>query len=235
MLAGRIGPTLGRIKTMAALEEAGAEADLVIEAVFEDLSVKQEVFAKLNEICPERTILASDTLSLMPSMLAQVTDCPDRVLVTHYFYPPPLMPLVEIVKSESISDEVVESVYEVMKAIGKRPIIGQKEALGFIVNGLQIALDRVAISVVQRAIATAQDVDMATWNNFGRRLAVAGPLQLYEFQDGWDAGLQVYDYITPDIDSSSDPPQVLLGLVRRGDLGPKTGKGFYEWDSASAA
>jgi 3-hydroxybutyryl-CoA dehydrogenase len=92
-----------------------------------------------------------------------------------------------------------------------------------------MALDREALSLVERGIATAQDVDTAVWNSFGRRLAIVGPLQLFEYQDGWDVALQIYNYIAPDIESSMDPPQVMLDLVERGDLGPKTGKGFYEW------
>lgn len=234
MEGAEVEPALDRIQTTTVLEEAASEADLVLEAVFEDLSLKQEVFAKLDAVCPERTILASNSSSLMPSMLAEATRRPDRVLVAHYFYPPPLMPLVEIVRSESTSDKVVDTVYEVMKAIGKRPIIVQKEALGFIVNRLQMALDREALSLVQRGIATAQDVDIATWNSFGRRLAVVGPLQLFEFQDGWDVAVQIFNYICPDIEHSPSPPQVMLDLAERGDLGPKTGKGFYEWDSGSA-
>jgi 3-hydroxybutyryl-CoA dehydrogenase len=233
MESSHIDPTLKRIQTTTDLEEAGSEADLVIEAVFEDLSLKQDVFRKLDAVCPERTILASNTSSLMPSVLAEGTGRPDRVLVTHYFYPPPLMPLVEIVRSESTAEEVVATVYELMKAVGKRPIIVQKEALGFIVNRLQTALAREALSLVDRGIATAQDVDIATWNSFGRRLAVVGPLQLWEFQDGWEQGLQIYKYITPDLEHSPDPPQVIADLAERGDLGPKTGKGLYEWDAKS--
>jgi 3-hydroxybutyryl-CoA dehydrogenase len=226
----QVDSTLARIETAQDLEETGAEADLVIEAVFEDLSLKQEVFTELDRVCPERTILASNTSSLMPSMLASATSRPDRVLVTHYFYPPPLIPLVEVVRSEFTSDEVVNTACDLLKAIGKKPIIVRKEALGFIVNRLQMALDREALSLVERGIATAQDVDMAVWNSFGRRLAVVGPLQLFEFQDGWEVALQIYNYITPDIESSKDPPQVMLDLVEREDLGPKTGKGFYQWN-----
>ena len=169
----------------------------------------------------------------MPSILAEATSRPDRVLVTHYFYPPPLMPLVEIVRSGSTSDDVVDTVYGLMKAVGKKPIMVQKEALGFIVNRLQMALDREALSLVERGIATAQDVDMAVRNSFGRRLAVVGPLELFEFQDGWDVALQIFNYIVPNIESSPDPPQVMLDLVSRGHLGPKTGRGFYDWDSGS--
>jgi 3-hydroxybutyryl-CoA dehydrogenase len=226
---GQVDSTLCRVATADSLEEMGEGTDLVIEAVFEDLSLKQELFKQLDIICPERTILASNTSSLLPSMLASATGRPERVLVTHYFFPPPLMPLVEVVRSEFTSEEVVGTICDLLKAVGKKPIVVRKEALGFIVNRLQMALDREALSLVERGIATAQDVDMAVWNSFGRRLAVVGPLQLFEYQDGWDVALQIYDYIAHDIESSTDPPQVMLDLVEKGDLGPKTGKGFYEW------
>jgi 3-hydroxybutyryl-CoA dehydrogenase len=140
------------------------------------------------------------------------------------------MPLVEVVGSEFTSEEVVGTICDLLRGIGKKPIVVRKEALGFIVNRLQMALDREALSLVERGIATAQDVDMAVWNSFGRRLAVVGPLQLFEYQDGWDVALQIYKHITPDIESSIDPHQVVLDLVERGDLGPKTGRGFYEWN-----
>jgi 3-hydroxybutyryl-CoA dehydrogenase len=229
----QVGPTLERIETVANLEEAGAEADLVIEAVFENLEVKQEIFRRLDGACPERTILASNTSSLMPSMLASVTKRPDRVLVAHYFYPPFLMPLVEIVPSESTSDRVVTTVYELLRGMGKKPIVAQKEALGFIVNRLQVALFREAMNIVERGIATVQDVDTAVTSSFGRRLAVVGPLKLLEHQDGWEQALAIDQYITPDLSNRAGPSPLVLEMIDRGELGSRTGQGFYEWPADS--
>jgi len=224
---------MDRIHTTTAFNETVADADLVIEAVFEDLKAKQSIFRQLSDNCPKRTILASNTSSLMPSTLASVTDCPDRVLVAHYFYPPHLLPLVEIVRSEFTSDATVEAVYNLVKTTGKKPVIAQKEAPGFIANRLQVALFREAFHIVEQGIASAQDVDTAVKNSFGRRLAIAGPFETLEIQDGWDVVLQILQYMLHDLNSTTEPSPLLKEKVERCELGAKTGKGFYEWTSES--
>jgi 3-hydroxybutyryl-CoA dehydrogenase len=230
IIAGNeVRPTLARIGTTTALEEAGAGADLVVESIIENLEVKQQLFSELDGICPQRTILASNTSSLLPTDLGTATRRPDRVLIAHYFNPPYLMPLVEIVRGKSTSDESVDTVFNLMKAMGKSPIICQKEALGFIANRLQLVLWREAFNIVQRGIASPQDVDLAVKNSFGRRLGTVGPFELYEYIDGYDLTLQCEKYILPDMDTSNEPYPLLLEKVKKGELGAKTGKGFYEW------
>jgi 3-hydroxybutyryl-CoA dehydrogenase len=224
-----VRPTLDRIETTTTLEEAGAGADLVVESIIEDLEVKQQLFKDLDRICPPHTLLASNTSSLLPSDLGAATRRPDRVLIAHYFNPPYLMPLVEIVRGKSTSDETIDTVYNLMKAMGKSPIICQKEALGFIANRLQLVLWREAFNIVQRGIASPQDVDLAVKNSFGRRLGTVGPFELYEYIDGYDLTLQCEKYILPDMDTSNEPYPLLLEKVKKGELGAKTGKGFYEW------
>ena len=224
-----VNPTLERIKTTVAIQEAGSGADFVVESIIEDLEVKQQLFEKLDDICPERTILASNTSSLLPSSLAAATRRPDRVLVAHYFNPPYLMPLVEIVRAKTTSDQTVNTVYDLMKDMGKSPIVCQKEALGFIANRLQLVLWREAFNIVQRGIASPQDVDLAVKNSFGRRLGIVGPFELYEYIDGYDLTLQCEKYILPDMESTNEPYPILLEKVKKGELGAKTGKGFYEW------
>ena len=224
-----VRPALDRIETTTALEEAGAGADLVVESIIEDLEVKQQLFNDLDRICPPHTILASNTSSLLPSDLGAATRRPDRVLIAHYFNPPYLMPLVEIVRGKSTSDHTVTIVYDLMKTMGKSPIICQKEALGFIANRLQLVLWREAFNIVQRGIASPQDVDLAVKNSFGRRLGIVGPFELYEYIDGYDLTLQCEKYILPDMDTANEPYPILLEKVKKGELGAKTGKGFYEW------
>lgn len=224
-----VQPALDRIRTTVVREEALNDADVVIESIIEDLEIKQQLFKAMDRLCPDRTILASNTSSLLPSDLAFTTRRPDRVLVTHYFNPPYLMPLVEIVRGKSTSDQTTETVFELMKTVGKKPIICQKEALGFIANRLQLVLWREAFNIVQRGIATPQDVDTAVKNSFGRRLGVAGPFEIYEHNDGYDLTLQCEKYILPDMDTSNEPYRLLLEKVEKGELGAKTGKGFYEW------
>ena len=229
MMGHAIAQELDRIKTTTSIEEAGAGADLVVESIIEDLEVKQQLFNDLDRICPPHTILASNTSSLLPSDLGAATRRPDRVLIAHYFNPPYLMPLVEIVRGKSTSDDSIDTVYKLMKAMGKSPIICQKEALGFIANRLQLVLWREAFNIVQRGIASPQDVDLAVKNSFGRRLGTVGPFELYEYIDGYDLTLQCEKYILPDMDTSNEPYPLLLEKIKKGELGAKTGKGFYDW------
>jgi 3-hydroxybutyryl-CoA dehydrogenase len=224
-----MAPTLDRLHTTTDLTEAGSNTDLIVEAVVEELEIKNELFSKLDVISPERTIFASNTSSILPSVLAAATRRPDRFLVAHYFNPPYLMPLVEIVRGNKTSDETTNMVYRLMKAMGKSPIICQKEVPGFIANRLQLVLWREAFNIVQRGIASPQDVDLAVKNSFGRRLGMVGPFELYEYIDGYDLTLQCEKYMLPDMNTSNESYPLLLEKIEKGELGAKTGKGFYEW------
>lgn len=220
---------MDRIFATTDLENAGSDTDLIVESIVEDLEVKHRLFKTLDGICPDTTIFASNTSSLLPSTMASVTHRPDRFLVAHYFNPPYLMPLVEIVRGSHTSEETVQAVFHLMKQIGKQPIICQKEALGFIGNRLQLVLWREAFNIVQRGIATPEDVDLAVKSSFGRRLGVAGPFEIFEHNDGYDLTLQCEKYMLPDMDTSSEPYPLLLEMVEKGRLGVKTGRGFYDW------
>ena len=222
-----------RIHTGTVLTEVVSDVDLVIEAVLENLELKKEIFRALDEACPERTILASNTSSLMPSQFACATHRPDKVLVTHYFNPPHLLPLVEIVPSKETSEETVTVIHDLMTKVGKRPVLVQKEVPGFIGNRLQMALFREALSIVEKGIATPQDVDTVIKNSFGRRLSVAGPFEVYALP-GWDLIHAVYQYLISDIDSSIEIPSILREKVERGELGVKSGKGFRDWTPETA-
>ncbi len=224
-----VQPALDRLQITTDLTEAGSNADLIVEAIAEVLEVKEKLFAELDTICPDRTIFASNTSSLLPTTLAASTRRPDRFLIAHYFNPPYLMPLVEIVRGEKTSDAAIDAVYNLMKAMGKSPIICRKEALGFIVNRLQLVLWREAFNIVQRGIASPQDVDLAVKKSFGRRLGMVGPFELYEYIDGYDLTLQCEKYILPDMDTSNESYPLLLEKVEKNELGAKTGKGFYDW------
>ena len=224
-----VEPALNRLTMTTDLEAAGSNADFIVESIVEVLEAKKELFSKLDAVCPQHTIFASNTSSLLPSTLAAATQRGDRFLVAHYFNPPYLMPLIEIVRGQKTSDEVVDIIYTLYTEMGKRPIICQKEALGFIVNRLQLVLWREAFNIVQRGIATPQDVDQAVKNSFGRRLGMVGPFELYEYIDGYDLTLQCEKYILPDMDTSNQSYPLLLEMVEKGELGAKTGKGFYEW------
>ena len=166
-----------RVHTSTVPKEAVTDADVVIESVYEDLKLKQQIFQELDRMCPERTILASNTSSLMPSKLAAGTRRPDKVLVAHYANPPYLIPLVELVRGGETSDETVATLSGLLTKIGKRSIVVQKEVPGFVLNRLQGALLREALWLVENGIASPQDVDVAIRNSIGRRWAVAGVLK----------------------------------------------------------
>lgn len=222
------------IHPILTLEEA-ADADLVVEAVFENLQLKQSIFSRLDAICPPRTILSSNTSTLLPSSIASVTQRPDKVLVTHYFNPPYLLPLVEVVKGEQTSDETITTIIEFLKKIGKSPALVKKEVPGFIGNRLQMALLREALSLVEQGIASPQDIDVVIKNSFGRRLSTAGVFEIFEIA-GWDLIQKIALNLLPAIASSTELSPILRDKVRNGELGTKTGKGFYQWtpDSSEA-
>jgi 3-hydroxybutyryl-CoA dehydrogenase len=228
-----VSEALARIRTTTVLADAVGNADLVVEAVFENLELKREVFSALDRLCPPHTILASNTSTLMPSLLATATRRPERVLVTHYFYPPSLLPLVEVVRGERTAEGVVQAVCALLRRMGKSPIVVQKEAPGFIANRLQFALQREALYIVEQGIATAQDVDRAVRDGFGRRLAFAGPFEIAE-PVGWDLELQIQRYLFPDLAGSLTPSPLVVQKVEGGELGVKTGRGFYDWTPESA-
>lgn len=224
--------TPDRIKTSTRLEEVVSDADLVIEAVFENVELKQDISRHLDELCPERTILASNTSSILPSKLAAVTKRPDRVLVVHYWNPPYLMPLVEIVRHAGTSDETVATIHELLTKMGKCPAIVQKEVVGFIGNRLQAAMLREALSMVEKGIASPQDVDIVIRNGPGRRWAAAGIFEIADLAN-WLA-LSGINYLIPELESSTEIPAFWKQKVKRGELGVKTGKGFYEWTPETA-
>jgi len=168
---------------------------VVIEAVFEQLELKLEVFEQLDRLCPARTVLASNSSTLWPSKLAAATRRPAQVLIAHYFNPPYLLPLVELVRNPATSDATVDTMYGLLTRVGKKPAIVQKEVVGFIGNRLQAALFREALSLVERGIASAEDVDTVVKNGFGRRYAAAGPFEIWELA-GWDFILAALQYLT---------------------------------------
>ncbi len=222
-----------RLHPSTVLAEAVADADVVIESVYEDAALKRQLFQALDTLCPAHTILASNTSTLPLSQFATGLRRQDKVLVAHYANPPYLIPLVELVRGPETSDETVTTIATLLTRIGKRPIIVQKEVPGFILNRLQGALLREALWLVQNGIASPQDIDIALKNSIGRRWAVAGVFEIFELA-GWDLLNAIAAGLFPHLASSAGVPQVLKDKVARNELGVKTGKGFYEWTPASA-
>ena len=223
-----ITETLQRIETSTELSAAVETADYVVEAVTENLSLKRLIFEKLDNLCQPHTILASNTTALMPSQIGANTDRTDKILNTHYFNPPYLIPLVELIRSPKTSDETVAATFDLLTAIGKTPAIIEKEALGFVGPRLQAALIREAFSIVEQGIASAETVDLVVRNSFGRRLSVAGPFEVFELA-GWDLVLAAFEELYKDLNSSPDINPLLREMVDTGKLGVKSGEGFYQW------
>ena len=223
-----------RVRTTTSVGEAVADVGFVVEAVFEDLDLKRHVFGQLDELSPANAVLASNTSSFTASQIASATGRPDKVVVANWWNPPYLLPLVEVVKGPDTSDETIETTRSLLEAAGKTPVVLHKESLGFIGNRMQFALLREAVAIVEQGIASAEDVDKVVKSSFGRRLAVAGPFEVFDVA-GWDTILAIAEQLFPDIESSSETPPLLADMVARGELGVKSGKGFYPWDDASVA
>ncbi len=237
--AGRISEstaaaTPNRITLTASLPEAAANADLVIEAVSENLEVKRAIFRELDAHAPAHAILASNSSTFMPSLMAAATNRPDRVIVAHYFNPPHLLPLVELVRGPETSDQTVETLRGLYLKIGKSPAVVQKEAPGFVGNRMQMALLREALAIVEAGIATPEDVDTIIKTGFGRRLSVAGVFEIFDAA-GLDVTLAVADQLFPVIDTSTAAHAYLRERAERGDLGLKSGAGFYAWTPEEGA
>lgn len=226
--------TPARITTTSDMRQSVSDADLVIEAVTENLEVKRAVFRDLDAWAPPHAILASNSSTFMPSLMAAATNRPEKVIVAHYFNPPHLLPLVELVRGAQTSDETVETLRALYLQIGKSPAVVQKEAPGFVGNRLQMALLREALAIVEAGIATPEDVDTIIKTGFGRRLSVAGVFEVFDAA-GLDVTLAVADQLFPEIDRSTSASSFLREKVAQGELGQKSGKGVYEWPPEKAA
>ncbi len=223
-----IPETQQRIQTTTEISAAVETADFVVEAVTENLPLKQHIFQQLDNVCQPHTILASNTTALMPSQIGINTKRTDKILNTHYFNPPYLIPLVELIRSPNTSDETVSITYDLLTNIGKVPAIIEKEALGFVGPRLQAALIREAFAIVEQGIASAETVDLVVRNSFGRRLSVAGPFEVFELA-GWDLVLAAFEELYKDLNSSAHINPLLQDMVKSGKLGVKSGIGFYQW------
>jgi len=226
--AGEGEKAIGRVHTSADIGEAVAGADFVIEAMIENLELKLGVFEKLEALSEPHTILATNSSSYMPSKIAMATKRPEKVVGTHYFNPPFLMPLVEIIRSEKTSDETAQVAYDLMAKIGKSPVMVQKEVPGFIANRIQAAVWREILWMVEEGVATAQDIDEVVKTSIGRRLSVAGPFELTELTS-LAMKQAIMEELLPSLASSREVSAILKEKVERGELGVRSGKGFYEW------
>lgn len=225
---------LERIKGVTTLEDAAVDADFVIESVAELLPVKRDVFAQMEKLCAADTVFATNTSGLSPTAIAEVLERKDRFVVAHFWNPPHLLPLVEVVPGKHTAPETVDLTWRLMEKIGKKPVALKREALGFIGNRLQLALSREALHIVVSGIATQEAVDATVRYSLGRRLGVTGPLESFDL-GGLDIFYHISSYLMADLCNSPDIPHQLKDAVAKGTLGAKTGSGLYHWTTESLA
>jgi len=228
-----IEPAIRRIRTTSDLEEAATGAQFVIEAVPEKMELKQKVFQDLDSLCLPETILATNTSVMSITEIAKNAQIRERILGTHFWNPPYLIPLVEIIPGEKTSPKVTETTFGLLKLVGKHPVHVKKDIPGFVGNRLQHALWREAISIVEKGIADPKTVDDVIKMGFGIRLSVLGPLENADMV-GLDLTFSIHDYILKHLERSPGPSPLLKEKVERGELGFKTGEGFLKWSPEEA-
>ena len=217
-----------RITPVAELAAAVREADYVVEAVLENLPLKQKLFAEIEQHVRPDTILSSNTSVIPITKIMEGLKRRERALGTHWWNPPFLVPLVEVIETQWTSPQAVDFAIKLHAAAGKKPAHVRKDVPGFIGNRLQHALWREAISLVENGICDAETVDNVIKSAFGRRLAVLGPLENADMV-GTDLTLAIHQTVLPDIDSRPGPSPYLEKLVKDGKLGFKSGEGFRKW------
>jgi 3-hydroxybutyryl-CoA dehydrogenase len=223
-----------RVRPIADLADAVRDADYVVEAISEDLLLKQKLFAEVEKHVRPDTILASNTSVIPITAIMQGLHERSRALGTHWWNPPYLVPLVEVIATQWTSPQAIEWTMTLHAAAGKQPAHVKKDVPGFIGNRLQHALWREAVSLVERGICDAETVDTVIKAAFGRRLAVLGPLENADLV-GTDLTLAIHRTVLPDIDSRPGASPYLEKLVADGKLGFKSGEGFRKWSPEEQA
>ena len=223
-----------RVTPVADLAQAVREADYVVEAVLEDLPLKQKLFTEIEKYVRPDTILASNTSVIPITRIMEGLKQRDRALGTHWWNPPYLVPLVEVIETQWTSPQAVNFTMKLHADAGKTPAHVKKDVPGFIGNRLQHALWREAIALVENGICDAETVDNVIKSAFGLRLAVLGPLENADMV-GTDLTLAIHKTVLPDIDSRPCPSPYLENLVREKRLGFKSGEGFRKWSPEQQA
>ncbi len=217
---------LNRIHLTQDMKECADSVDLVIEAVPEKLDIKREVFAQLDKVCPSHTILATNSSSIRISAIEDATNRLDKVLNMHFYPPVWERPMVELMRGTKTSDETIESVRQFARNIGLTPLIVRKESTGFIFNRVWRAIKKECLHLVDNGVATFEDVDRAWMIFTGMKIGPFGLMDLFGLDVIRDIELEYYHESG---DKSDYPPKLLLDKIEKGELGVKTGKGFYTY------
>lgn len=217
---------MARVHPVSALEDAPA-CDLAVEAVFESIDLKKEIFSKLDSLCPAETLIASNTSAIPITELAAATKRPDKVLGLHFFSPVPMMQAVEVIKGVSTSDETARAGKNFVITIGKEPIMVNRDVPGFVINRINLPANMEAMRLVEAGVATVEDIDKGLRLASGRKMGI--------FETGDMVGLDVtYGALMAIYEETGDtrwyPPLLLRRKVKAGQLGRKTGKGWYAYN-----
>ncbi len=221
----------GGLPRVAASPDAAEwpDLDIIVECLPEDLAVKRIFFEQAVSLAPAETLLVSNSSSFPISAIAEGLDTRARMAGLHFFMPAHLVPLVEVISADSTAPETATALCEIMTALGKRPVHVRKDIPGFLANRIQHALMREALSLAEQGIASVEDIDAAVQLSFGMRFLGAGPF-LQKDLAGLDIHHAAGTTIYPDLCNDPVPSSFIADRVARGDLGVKTGRGFYDWD-----
>jgi 3-hydroxybutyryl-CoA dehydrogenase len=232
--SNKIEKIVEQISTATEMARACEGCDFVIEAVYEKLDLKQQVFADLDRLCPPEAILCSNTSVMAITEIAERASKRERILGTHWWNPPYLIPLVEVVRAEETADRCIDATYDLLARVGKHPVRVHKDVPGFVGNRLQHALWREAFAIIDDGVCDPATVDEVVCNGFGLRLPILGPVENADMV-GLDLTLSIHDYILKHLNANPTPSTTLRSRVEQNQLGFKTGKGFQEWSDAEVA
>ena len=232
--ASEVETILNHITFVDTIEEVAGFADIVFECIIEKLEIKQDYFAKMDAILPVETILASNTSAIGITEIAEKSVHKERIIGTHYWNPAYLIPLVEVIKTKYVSEDVVKATYGLLAEAGKKPVIVKKDVPGFLANRMQHALFREALNIIEEDIADPKDVDDAIKYGFGMRLGICAPVEVMDM-GGLDLTYNIHSYLFPHLNNSTEPSKLLTDNIAKGNLGFKTGKGLMEWSPEDVA
>lgn len=205
-----------------------SDCDVIIEAIIEKMDVKQDFWKEVEEIAKSDAIFATNTSGLSITGISQKVENKGRFIGMHFWNPPHIIPLVELIRGDGTSDETVEILLELVKRIDKEPVVVQKDAPGFIGNRIQFAVFREALNIVEQGIATFEDVDRAMKYGPGFRYPIIGPLETADL-GGLDTFYYISSYLFNDLSDVKEPQEVLKKLMENKELGVKSKKGFYDY------
>ena len=229
MLEEAVDAVLDRITVTDSESAAVDGAHFVVEAVAEDLEVKQAWFARVEDRVDDTAILASNSSTFTISQSGAKMRLPRRAIVTHWFNPPHIVPAVEVVPGPDTTEEIIETTVALHRRIGKLAVRLHQEVSGFLINRVQMAMIREVWDLYERGIAAPEDIDAAIRGSIGFRLATFGPLAICDF-GGLDIWSTVYENLAPGLRADAQTPEAIAALVRAGHLGTRTGRGIHTYD-----